>query len=274
MRTSVSLAKRVSVLRPSSAIATADFARCVPSWKFCVSRMRPSRAAICERDVVARAHGDDAIGDHLFHRAAGILRRRAQHPQVDLDRFGHGPAVVDFDRDHVALVPGQHPRMHAGRLHVEQPLVHRQALARAVSGEHVGARARELEIDEAGASHVIGVALEERSRVFVDRLDVDPVDLKFQRARGRPDERSHPPVADGDAFLTARHGRVVNKVGSRDDGARRTETGTGTCEPGTWNPEPGTCSAMRSAAVASVKLLIALHSTLVSHCGSARRATS
>ena len=95
--------------------------------------------------VVARAHGDDALGDHFFHRAAGILRRRAQHSQVDLDRFGHGPAVVDLDRDHVAFVPGEHPRMHAGCSHVEQSLVHRQALARAVSG-NLGTRARELEI--------------------------------------------------------------------------------------------------------------------------------
>ena len=239
----------------------------------CQQHAAVSRGDLRCCDMVARAHRDDALGDHLFHGAAGILRRRAQHPQVDLDRFGHGPAVVDLDRNDVALVPGQHSRMHASSLHVEQPLVHRQALAGAIGGEHVGARARELEIDETSASHVIGVALEKRSRVFVDGLDVDAVDLKFQRARGRPDERAHPPVADRDPFFTARHRCVVNKVGATRRWRREPEPELEP-EPGTWNPEPGTCNAMRSAAVASTALLIALHSILASHCGSARRATS
>ena len=47
------------------------------------------------------------------------------------------------------------------RLHVEQPFVDGQVLAGAVCSEHVRAGAGELEIDKAGATHVVGVAFEE-----------------------------------------------------------------------------------------------------------------
>src|SRR5262249_19554931 len=80
--------------------------------------------------------------------------------------------------------------------------------------------AAELDVDEAGAAGVVGVAFEEARRVTADRLDVVPVDLETQRGGTRPDQRPHPAVADRQAILTAFDGRIILEVGPRNECAQ------------------------------------------------------
>ena len=50
-----------------------------------------ARGHLRSRRVLARSNRDDAVCDHFLHLAAEILRGRAQHPQVHLNRFRRAP---------------------------------------------------------------------------------------------------------------------------------------------------------------------------------------
>ena len=112
-------------------------------------------------------------------------------------------------------MPGQYLDFHALTFNRHEPVVTGKMLPR-IFVENIAPEINEVDIYKTAAAAIIAVAFGEAVGRAVAGEYIHAINLESQRGGSRPNEATHPTVADGHAFLTSTDWSVVFKVCTRD----------------------------------------------------------